>query len=171
MTIDFLWGEKPPKFRKEILEYPYDLGGLQLHNLRRFSSSLKTTWLRRRIATDSGWTTFAVAYEIDKCWTFNNDFAEQKKNTIENTFWKDVIISIIDLRKELRPKTDLDYLCWPLWYDQVIRLPIIKKLQRKNVCLVSDLLEIDWEIMSKEKIERTKGVTLNFLEVMQTKIE
>ena len=118
------------------------------------------------MATDSGWTTFALAYEIDKCWTFGNDFAEKKKNTIVNTFGKDVIISIIDLRKELRPLTDLDYLCWPLWYDHVIRLPIIKKLQRNNVCMVSDLLEIDWEIMSKEKIERTKGVTLNFLEYM-----
>ena len=106
------------------------MGGLQLHNLLRFSNSLKTTWLRRIIATDSGWTTFALAYEIDKCWTFGNDFAEQKKNTIVNTFWKDVIISIIDLRKELRPLTDLDYLCWPLWYDNIIRLPIIKKLQR-----------------------------------------
>ena len=167
MTVNFLWGGgKPPKFRKEILEYPYDLGGLQLHNLLRFSTSLKTTWLRRIMATDSGWTTFALAYEIDKCWTFGNDFAEQKKNTIVNTFWKDVIISIIDFRKELRPLTDLDYLCWPLWYDHVIRLPIIKKLQRNNVCMVSDLLEIDWEIMSKEKIERTKGVTLNILEYM-----
>ena len=69
-----------------------------------------------------------------------------------------MIISIIDLRKELRPLTDLDYLCWPLWYDHVIRLPIIKKLQRNNVCMVSDLLEIDWEIMSKEKIERTEKI-------------
>ena len=118
------------------------------------------------MATDSGWTTFALAYEIDKCWTFGNDFAEQKKNTIVNTFWKDVITLIIDLRKELRPLTDLDFLCWPLWYDPIIRLPIIKILQRNNVCMVSDLLEIDWEIMSKEIIERTKGVTLTFLEYM-----
>ena len=159
-------GGEPPKFRKEILEYPYDLGGLQLHNLHRFSSSLKTTWLRRIISTDSGWTTFAVAYEIDKCWIFGNDFTEQKKNTITNAFWKDVILSIIELRNNLRPKTDLDYLCWPLWYDQVVKLPIIKKLQKRNVCLVSDLVGIDWEIMSKEEIERTKGVNLNFLEYM-----
>ena len=103
MTADFLWGGKPPKFRKEILEYPYSLGGLQLHDLLRFSNSLKTTSLRRIMATDSGWTTFALAYGIDECWTFGNDFAEQKKkNTIVNTFWKDVITSIIDLRKELR---------------------------------------------------------------------
>ena len=68
-----------PKFRREILEYPYDLGGLQLHNLERFSSSHKITLLRRRISTDSGWTTFALAYEIDKCWMFGNDFTETKK--------------------------------------------------------------------------------------------
>ena len=122
-----------------FLEYPYSLGGLQLHNLLRFSNSLETTWLRRIMATDSGWTTFALAYEIDKCWTLGNGLAEQKKNTIVNTFWKDVITSIIDLRKELRPLTDLDFLCWPLWYDPTIRLPIIKKLQRNNVCMVSDL--------------------------------
>ena len=66
MLAGFLWGGKPAKFRKEILEYPYDLGGLQLHNLQRFSSSLKIIWLRRIIATDSSWTTFAISYEIDK---------------------------------------------------------------------------------------------------------
>ena len=70
MAKDFLWGGKPPKFRREILEYPYDLGGLQLHNLKRFSLFLRTTWLRRITLTDSGWTTFALAYDIDKCWMF-----------------------------------------------------------------------------------------------------
>ena len=151
----FMGGRKPPKFRKEILEYPYDLGGLQLYNLNIFSSSLKTTWLRRLISTNSGWTTFALAYEIDKCWIFGNYFLELKKNTIINTFWKEVVQSIIDLRKEVRPITDLDYLSWPLWYDQVIKLPLIKKLQCENVCLVSDLIGITWEIMSKEEIQRT----------------
>ena len=91
MCRDFLWGEKPPKFRGEILEYPYDLGGLQLHNLESFSSSLKTTWLRRVISTDSSWTTFALAYEIDKCWMFGNVFTKTKRNSIRNIFWKDVI--------------------------------------------------------------------------------
>ena len=101
MTNDFLWGTKPPKFRKEILEYPHELGGLQLHNPKRFSTSLKLTWLRRRISTDSGWTNFALAYEIDKCWMYGNEFTAQKINTTTNRFWKDIIQSIIDLRKVL----------------------------------------------------------------------
>ena len=32
--------------------------------------------------------------------------------------------------------------------------------------MVSDLLGITWEIMSKEEIERTRGVNLNFLEYL-----
>ena len=32
LVKDFLWGGRPRKYRKEILEYPYNLGGLQLHN-------------------------------------------------------------------------------------------------------------------------------------------
>ena len=169
MCKDFLWGKKPPKFRREILEYPHELGGLQLHNLKRFSSSLKTTWLRRITSTDSGWTTFALTYEIDKCWMFGNDFTESKNNTITNIFWRYVMSAIIDLRNGTRPITDLVYLSWPIWYDQIIKLPIIKKLQRKNVCLVSDLLGITWEILTKDEIERTRGINLNFLEFMAIK--
>ena len=169
ITNDFLWGTKPPKFRKEILEYPHELGGLQLHNPKRFSSSLKLTWLRRIILTDSGWTNFALAYEIDKCWMYGNDFTVQKLKTTTNRFWKDVIQSIIDLRSVLTPITDQDYLCWPLWYDQTLKLPIIKKLQKKNVYMIADLLDRSWEIMTKEEIERSKNVTLNFLEYMSIK--
>ena len=48
-----------------------------------------------------------------------------------------------------------------LWHDDVIKLPVIKKLQKDNVCLVSDLIGITWEIMSKEEIQRARGVDLN----------
>ena len=43
-------------------------------------------------------------------------------------FWKDVVQSICDLRVGRIPVVDLDYLSWPLWQDQVINLPEIKKL-------------------------------------------
>ena len=79
LVKDFLWDGKPSKYRKEILEYPYNLGGLQLHNLQRFSLSLKTTWLRRIVTSDSGWNTFALAYEIDKCWLYGDNYLEEKK--------------------------------------------------------------------------------------------
>ena len=163
---DFLWGEKPPKFRQEILEYPYEMGGLQLHNLERFSSSLKTTWLRRIISTDSSWTVFSLANNIDKCWLFGNEYIELNRDKMKNMFWRDVMDSITLLRAEIRPTKDLDYICWPLWFDQNSNLPLIKKLQKKNVNMISDILGEFWNIMSKEEIERTRGINLNFLEYM-----
>ena len=163
---DFLWGEKTPQFRQEILEYPYEMGGLQLHNLERFSSSLKTTWLRRIISTDRSWTVFPLAYEIDKCWLFGKEYIELNRDKVQNMFWRDVMDSITILRAEIRPMKDKDYLCWPLWYDQNLKLPLIKKLHKKNVDMVSDILGEFWDIMTKEEIERTKGINLNFLEYM-----
>ena len=69
---------------------------------------------------------------------FGNDFTELKRNNARNNFWQDVMSSIIVQRKGIRPKNDLDYFSWPLWYDQTINLLVIKKLQRKNVVMVSD---------------------------------
>ena len=166
---DFLWGGKPPKYRRDIFEYPYNLGGLQLHNLKRFSLSLKTTWLRRLVVSDSGWTTFALAHEIDKCWLYGDNYLEKKKNSIKNVFWKEVAQSMYDLRKIMKPTSDRDYLTWPIWDDKVIRLPETKKFKMCGVNVVADLLKSTWEILSKETIEQTRNININFLEYMAIK--
>ena len=63
---------------------------------------------------------------------FGNKFIELKRNNIRNIFWQDVMSSIIELRKGIMPKNDLDYLSWPLWYDQNMNLPVIKKNSKEN---------------------------------------
>ena len=166
---DFLWGGKPPKYRREILEYPNNLGGLQLHNLQRFSMSLKMTWLRRLLLSDSGWTTFALTHEIDKCWLYGDKYLEKKKNTIKNVFWKEVVTSMYDLRKIMKPITDYDYLSWPVWDDKLVGLPDINKLKVCGVNVVADLLNSSWEVLSKATIEQTRNVNLNFLDYMAIK--
>ena len=95
-------------------------------------------------------------------------FLKKRKKSIINTFWKEEAQSMYDLRVIRGPVTDYEYRSWPLWYDQVIKLPE-KKLQKCNVSRVSDLLGTSWEILSKEEIERTRSVTLNFLEYLSIK--
>ena len=36
LFYDFLWNDKPPKFRNEIVEANTNDGGLKLHNLKKF---------------------------------------------------------------------------------------------------------------------------------------
>ena len=136
---------------QEILEYPYNLGGL---HLKRISMSLKTTWLRRIAVSDSGWTTFALAQEIEKCWLYGDNYLEKEKNTIKNIFWTEVAQSIYDLRYIIKP---------------TLRLPEIKKLKVRGVNVVADLLDSTCEVLPDETIEQCRNVNLNFLEYMAIK--
>ena len=44
---NFIWNQKPPKFRKEILENTVKLGGLKMTNLAVFNNALKISWIKR----------------------------------------------------------------------------------------------------------------------------
>ena len=66
--------------------------------------------------------------------------------------------SIIELRKGIMPKHDLDYLSWPLWYDQNINLPVIKKTPKKICGHGLRYIRNNFEILTKDELERTKGI-------------
>ena len=55
LVASFLLGNKPSKFRKEIVEDNTDDGGLKLHNSKYFDAALKIGWLKRYLKTDSKW--------------------------------------------------------------------------------------------------------------------
>ena len=57
LFFTFMWGNKPPKFRREIVEANTIEGGLKLHNLKKFDAALKIGWLKRYITSNSKWTT------------------------------------------------------------------------------------------------------------------
>ena len=57
---------KPPKFRKEILEADTKFGGMKLHNLELFDSSIKIGWLKRYIRSNSKWCVIPDDFELYK---------------------------------------------------------------------------------------------------------
>ena len=112
---------------------------------------------------------FALPHEIDKCWLYGDNYLEKKKNTITNSFRREVAQSMYDLRHIMKPITDHDYLTWPSWHDKTLRLPEIKTLKVRGVNVVADLLDSTWEVLPKEIIEQSRNVNLNFLEYMAIK--
>ena len=54
--LDFLWWGKHPKWRKYILASEIYQGGLKLHNISLFDKTLKLSWLRRFLTSNSKWT-------------------------------------------------------------------------------------------------------------------
>ena len=54
MFYDFLW-EGPAKIKQTVVVKQYCEGGLRMVNLKAFIKSMKVTWLRRLILTNSPW--------------------------------------------------------------------------------------------------------------------
>ena len=78
--MNFIWCNKQPKFRHEIVELPLMKGGLCLTNLPNFDLALKITWLKRVQNQNSGWAEFAHALSIHKIVLYGDLFA---KKTVE----------------------------------------------------------------------------------------
>ena len=56
-----------------------------------------------------------------------------------------------------------DYLIlsWTLWYDDIIKVPKINKLDNCNVCMVAYMLDPTRNILSKRENKERKGIMLS----------
>ena len=100
----FIWQNKPSKFRKEILEAPYDKGALQLMNLKKFCNSLKLSWISRIFQSDGKWTCFPAKYQVTDLAVFGVNKALTWTHSLSNLFSKDLGKAKIELLKTCHPK-------------------------------------------------------------------
>ena len=94
LFTNFLWGNKPLKFRKEILEANTVDGGLKLHNLRYFDAALKIGWLKRYLQTNSKWKSVTNAFKFSGLFICGRDFIERMIDITFNPFWQNVLTSL-----------------------------------------------------------------------------
>ena len=88
---NFIWGNKPPKFRLDILESTYREGGLKMTNTKTFDTALKISWLKRLKNEDDGWEEFPRILNIHKIILFGDHYHMKLLKYTKNKFWRDVI--------------------------------------------------------------------------------
>ena len=104
---NFIWKNKPPKFRREILEATHRDGGLKMTNLKTFDTALKVSWLKRLKNEEDGWEEFPRKINIHKIILFGDQYHTQILKYTKNNFWRDVInASKMLLEKLSNIKTD-----------------------------------------------------------------
>ena len=108
MFKTFLWNNKNPKFRKEILETLPNLGGLKLTNLKIFDSALKISWIRRLTMQSGEWAVFPIQYGIEGMLKYGDIYHDKIINKCSNKFWKDMAISITKLYSTFKYKKKTD---------------------------------------------------------------
>ena len=158
----FLWQDKPPKFKLSILENLIANGGLQFPNIRKIDMTMKASWIKRLYRSDDGWAATPLHYGLGKVYDYGDVFL-QRKNTIRNVFWRDVISSVYSVYSNANIKNLEHLLTTPIWYNSKM---ISEKLQTwvdKGIMTVGDLLDNDGLIVSLDYINNNLQLNCNFL--------
>ena len=160
----FIWGNKPPKFRREIVEANIVEGGLKLHNLKKFDAALKIGWLKRYINTNSKWTITPKVNEFDGLFMFGMDYIERLLEMTFNPFWLDVLKSLKILWTDDKIIIKDNILLTPIWYNNKLRLQVKREWILKGIYTVNDLLDSDGTLLTLGEFEHKYQIRSNFLE-------
>ena len=167
----FIWNEKSPKFRREILENLPDLGGMKITNLRAFDTALKISWMKRLLNQSEGWAEFPIRLKIHKVPMYGDLYAKSLLATIKNKFWWDMVNGLVKLEERLKVKNITQVHLMPLWYNlQQIKLRLQKKLGKKGYLIVSYILNENGEMFSKEELPvYERDLKISFLDYFRIK--
>ena len=118
MFYKFLWNEKPDQIKRTKIIQDYASDGLQMVDLTSFIQSLKLSWLKRLINKTTAWTTIAKQEHMDpyKLLLYGTAKLKKLRIQIQNTFWRDVLDSLIEFNKSLN-LTPENIIREPLWYS------------------------------------------------------
>ena len=157
-----MWLNKPPKFKTSTLENLTALGGLQFPNIRKIDMTMKASWIKRIYKTDEGWAATPIFYGLTKIYEYGDVFLE-RKNNIQNEFWKNVVQSVYFIYTNARIGSLEHVLSTPLWYNSEIIEGKIQKWLDKDIHTLGDLLDADGRMVSLEYINNILQLKCDFL--------
>ena len=161
LFFSFLWCNRPPKFRREIMEANVIDGGLKMHNIKIFDAALKIGWLRIYIVTHSKWSVIPYNCDFDGLFKYGVDYIERLLEITFNPFWLKSL--------KMLWKDDKIYICeniflTPLWYNNILRLQIKREWLLKGVYNINDLLQANGKFLTQIDFETKFQLQTNVLE-------
>ena len=171
LLYKFVWDNKPEKVKRDLITQDYSKGGLKMINIRNYIISLKSSWLRRLIVSNSRWTRlfeYINQCNIHDMINYGNDFIRRKLTNLRNPFWKDVLQGWQMILEKKLPIDSNDMYNTSLWYNTRIlvdKKPIVyKNYIGKGILLVKDLFDDQCNLMSQEEFSQKYNINTNFLE-------
>ena len=128
-------------------------------NLEIFIKSLKLTWLRRMLISESKWTrlfTITTGCNVTHMCQFGSDYITRKMKVTSNPFWKETLSYIFELISICGLSQD-NILLEPLWYNNKIKVKkksvFYKSLYNKGFHTVSELINSQGIFITHESIQ------------------
>ena len=168
MFKNFLWHQKVPKFRKEIMETLTTLGGLKMTNLKIFDLSLKISWVKRFSAQTEGWAEFPNSMGFSKILVFGDQYLRKLQQKTHNKFWLEVLKGLIQFFSTFKIKTTLQVQWMPLWFNSILDFEYRRNWYEKGYTVLGDILNEYGDIMTITELSE-RGLIINFLDYYKIK--
>ena len=136
--LNFLWQNKPPII------------------------SIKASWLKRLYKSNEGWASTPLSYDLGKLYVYGDIFI-QRKMTIQNTFWRDVVYSVHFILTNSTVKCLEHILSKPLWLNSNIMGEKMHSWEAKGLHTIGDMLDEDGHIFSLDYLKNILNIKCDFL--------
>ena len=103
------------------IQLDFENGGFRMTNLEIFIKSLKLTWLRRMLVSESMWTrlfTTITDCTITHLCHLGSEYITQILKRISNPFWLETLSYFLEFKNIFNH----DILLEPLWYNKRIKV-------------------------------------------------
>ena len=105
--FEFLW-TGPAKIKQKVVVKQYCEGGLKMINLKAFVNSMKLTWLRRVILSNSPWQSIDnYIINFQELFSFGKVYIDHLIKNVKNKFWTNVLRAfseLINVHKKKHPR-------------------------------------------------------------------
>ena len=123
---------------------------------------MKASWIKRIYKSDEGWASTPLFYGLDNIYKYGDMFM-QKKTSIKNKFWSDVIKSVCDVCKNASIRSIEHILSMPLWYNTQIIPNRLPKWVEMGIITIGNLLDTNGEIYTIEYLNDHLQLNCDFL--------
>ena len=166
--FEFLW-TGPAKIKHKVVVKQYCEGGLNMINLKAFVNSMKLTWLRRVILSDSPWQSVVDnKINFQELFSLGRSYIDSLSKNVKNKFWIDVLRAFSELLSLQKNITQEFVLSSSIFHNPEIKVggkPLwIKTWYQKGLLYVNDLLAENGNFYSQTDIERKYNIKTNFVQ-------
>ena len=168
----FVYG-KSFKVKQSVMIKDYNQGGLKMINLEAFVNSLKITWIRRLMTSESKWTEIVKMYvDISKLPFCGQCFFELVSKKCTDNFWAEAFDAFSKLIEKLPVKKERIFEC-PLFFNPDIVVGFesifIKSWFKAGINCIGDLVTINNTIMEYNEFKANYHVKSDYLTYQRIK--
>ena len=165
LFYEFLW-EGPAKIKQTVITKQYSDGGLKMINLQAFISSMKATWLRRWIQTDSEWKDLNSNINFKKLFDFGKAYADSIIKQISNPFWEDVIKAYSNVLELNQQSTEDFALSSPIFFNHnilIVGKPVFfSQWYMKGITYINDIINNSGDFYSEQELKTKYNIKTIF---------